>query len=154
MESLKFTTLIPCKSSSGNLARPKLAANHHDVISQVGFAPLWNRRSKTEALRLRATFSSKAGSQDGASVVEDQKEEEKGVRFGAERDSSGSVIGFNLSPPNGKSLIVFETLIVVHFRIYTIFVVMNVERLRILMVSFPKFSSKNRFLRTDVFSEP
>ncbi|KAL6127586.1 hypothetical protein ACLB2K_070950 [Fragaria x ananassa] len=102
MESLKFTTLIPCKSSSGNLARPKLAANHHDVISQVGFAPLWNRRSKTEALRLRATFSSKAGSQDGASVVEDQKEEEKGVRFGAERDSSGSVIGFNLSPPNSE----------------------------------------------------
>ncbi|XP_050387778.1 soluble starch synthase 1, chloroplastic/amyloplastic [Argentina anserina] len=105
MESLRFTTLIPCKSYSGNLARPKLANHHHEVTAQVGFNPLWNKRSKTEALRLVAT---KAGSQDGASVVEDQKEEEKGVKFGAERDSSGSVIGFNLSPPNGDVVIESE----------------------------------------------
>lgn len=108
MESLKFTSLIPCKSSV-NLVRPRLV-NHHDVIGQVGFAPLWKKRSKREALRLRASVSGKAaGSQDGASVVEDEKEEAaKAVLFGAERDSSGSVIGFNLSPPNGKSLLNFS----------------------------------------------
>ncbi|XP_061998143.1 soluble starch synthase 1, chloroplastic/amyloplastic [Rosa rugosa] len=105
MESLKFTTSLPCKSLSGNLARPKLI-NHHDVIGQVGFAPLWKKRCKTEGLRLRASLSSKAGSQDGApSVVEDQKEKENGVLLGAQRDSSGSVIGFNLSPPNGEVVI-------------------------------------------------
>ncbi|KAM5557598.1 soluble starch synthase 1, chloroplastic/amyloplastic [Rosa sericea] len=104
MESLKFTTLIPCKSLSGNLVRPKLV-NPQDVIGQVGFAPLWKQRSKREALKLRASVSSKAGSQDGASVVEDQKEKENGVLLGAERDSSGSVIGFNLSPPNGEIVI-------------------------------------------------
>lgn len=108
MESLKFTSLIPCKSSV-NLVRPRLV-NHHDVIGQVGFAPLWKKQSKREALRLRASVSGKAaGSQDGASVVEDEKEEAaKAVLFGAERDSSGSVIGFNLCPPNGKSLLNFS----------------------------------------------
>lgn len=76
------------------------------MIGQVGFAPLLKKRSKREALRLRASVS---GSQDGASVVEDEKEEAaKAVLFGAERDSSGSVIGFNLSPPNGKSLLNFS----------------------------------------------
>ncbi|XP_024177377.1 soluble starch synthase 1, chloroplastic/amyloplastic isoform X2 [Rosa chinensis] len=105
MESLKFTTLLPCKSLSGNLVRPKLI-NHHDVIGQVGLAPLWKKRCKTEGLRLRASLSSKAGPQDGApSAVEDQKEKENGVLLGAERDSSGSVIGFNLSPPNGEVVI-------------------------------------------------
>ncbi|KAK9914479.1 hypothetical protein M0R45_038256 [Rubus argutus] len=107
MESLKFTSLIPCKSPV-NLVRPRLV-NHHDVIGQVGFAPLWKKRSKIEALRLRTSVSGKApGSQDGASVVQDEKEEAaKAVLLGAERDSSGSVIGFNLSPPNGE--IVMDT---------------------------------------------
>lgn len=79
------------------------------MIGQVGFAPLWKKRSKREALRLRTSVSGKApGSQDGASVVQDEKEEAaKAVLLGAERDSSGSVIGFNLSPPNGE--IVMDT---------------------------------------------
>lgn len=80
------------------------------MIGQVGFVPLWKKRSKREALRLRTSVSGEAaGSKDGASVVEDEKEEAaKAVLLGAERDSSGSVIGFNLSPPNGKSLLNFR----------------------------------------------
>ncbi|BFG23494.1 hypothetical protein CerSpe_097680 [Prunus speciosa] len=100
MESLKFTSLIPCKSSVNLIPTTKFV--NHEVIGQVGFVPLWKRRSRRPALRLRAQVSGgSGGAQDGASAVEDQREE-KGVLLGAETDSSGSVIGFNLIPPNGK----------------------------------------------------
>lgn len=99
MESLKFTSLIPCKSSVNLIPTTKFV--NHEVIGQAGFVPLWKRRSRRPALRLRAQVSGgSGGAQDGASAVEDQREE-KGVLLGAETDSSGSVIGFNLIPPNG-----------------------------------------------------
>ncbi|XP_021826350.1 soluble starch synthase 1, chloroplastic/amyloplastic [Prunus avium] len=100
MESLKFTSLIPCKSSVNLIPTTKFV--NHEVIGQAGFVPLWKRRSRRPALRLRAQVSGgSGGAQDGASAVEDQREE-KGVLLGAETDSSGSVIGFNLIPPNGE----------------------------------------------------
>ncbi|CAL9008851.1 unnamed protein product [Prunus brigantina] len=99
MESLKFTSLIPCKASVNLIPTTKFV--NHDVIGQVGFVPLW-KRSTRPALRLRAQVSGgSGGAQDGASALEDQREE-KGVLLGAETDSSGSVIGFNLIPPNGE----------------------------------------------------
>lgn len=99
MESLKFTSLIPCKSSVNLIPTTKFV--NHEVIGQVGFVPLWKRRSTRPAFRLRAQVSGgSGGAQDGASALEDQREE-KGVLLGAETDSSGSVIGFNLIPPNG-----------------------------------------------------
>lgn len=98
MESLKFTSLIPCRASVNPIPTTKFV--NHEVIGQVGFV-LWKRRSTRPALRLRAQVSGgRGGAQDGASALEDQREE-KGVLLGAETDSSGSVIGFNLIPPNG-----------------------------------------------------
>lgn len=101
MGSLKFTSLIPCKSSS-LIPIPTKYANH-EAIGQLGFAPLWKRRGAA-CLRLRASVAggSGGGGQDGASAVEDQQKDKKGVFLGAERDGSGAVIGFNLIPPNGK----------------------------------------------------
>ncbi|KAM1407467.1 hypothetical protein ACFX2F_002046 [Malus domestica] len=101
MGSLKFTSLIPCKSSS-LIPIPTKYANH-EAIGQLGFAPLWKRRGAA-CLRLRASVAggSGGGGQDGASAVEDQQKDKKGVFLGAERDGSGAVIGFNLIPPNGE----------------------------------------------------
>ena len=100
MGSLKFTSLIPCKSSS-LIPIPTKYANH-EAIGQVG-APLWRRRGAA-CLRLRASVAggSGGGGHDGASAVEDQQKEGKGVFLGAERDGSGAVIGFNLIPPNDE----------------------------------------------------
>lgn len=102
MESLKFTSLIPCKSSSLIPVPTKLA--NHQAIEKLGFAPLWKRRCRRVGLRLRASVAggSGGGAQDGASAVEDQQKDEKGAFLGAERDDSSAVLGFNLVPPNGK----------------------------------------------------
>ncbi|TQD70568.1 hypothetical protein C1H46_043897 [Malus baccata] len=103
MESLKFSSLIPCKSSSLIPVRTKFA--NHQAIGQLGFSPLWKRRCRRVGLRLRASVAggTGGGEQDGASAVEDQQKEEKGAFLGAERDDSGAVLGFNLVPPNGET---------------------------------------------------
>ncbi|KAE8077698.1 hypothetical protein FH972_016235 [Carpinus fangiana] len=104
MESLPMTTkYLSCKSSSSSSSAVLAKFNHFRVIGQVGFAPLWRRRSGRGCLRLRASVSGDTigGSQDGPSAVEDDKEK-KGLILGTERDGSGSVIGFHLIPQSGE----------------------------------------------------
>lgn len=109
MGSLPMTTkFLSCKSSSSSSA--VLAKfNNFRVIGQLGFAPLWRRRRGRGCLRIRTSVSGDTigGSQDGASAVEDEKEK-KGLILGAERDNSGSVIGFRLIPQSGMDLFIVK----------------------------------------------
>lgn len=90
------TKVSSCKSFSIPL-QAKL--NKFRVIGQVGFPPLWSRRSRRGCLRLGASISGSGigGSQD---AVEEEKQE-KGLILGTERDGSGSVIEFHLIPQSG-----------------------------------------------------
>ncbi|GMY28295.1 soluble starch synthase 1, chloroplastic/amyloplastic isoform X1 [Fagus crenata] len=101
MESLQ-TKVFSCISSSNPIPRPKF--NNFTVIKQVGYAPLWRRRSRSGGcLRFRASVSGggHGTSQDGYSAVEDEEKEEKGLLLGRDRDSSGSVVAFHLIPQSG-----------------------------------------------------
>ncbi|KAG7974281.1 hypothetical protein I3843_06G041100 [Carya illinoinensis] len=98
MEPVQMTTKVSsCKSFSIPL-QAKL--NKFRVIGQVGFPPLWSRRSRRGCLRLGASISGSGigGSQD---AVEEEKQE-KGLILGTERDGSGSVIEFHLIPQSGE----------------------------------------------------
>ena len=104
MESLQ-TKVFSCISSSNPIPQPKF--NNFTLIKQVGYAPLWRRRSRSGGcLRFRASVSGggHGTSQDGYSAVEDEEKEEKGLLLGRDRDSSGSVVAFHLIPQSGMCL--------------------------------------------------
>ncbi|KAK9292211.1 hypothetical protein L1049_020173 [Liquidambar formosana] len=102
MESLQISRIVPFKSPL-NLAET--------TIRQVGILPLWRQRSRTGSLSLRRSVSGRkeggfSSSQDGSSAVEDEKE---GLLLGAERDGSGSVIGFHLIPQSERKKMTYST---------------------------------------------
>ncbi|GKU89083.1 hypothetical protein SLEP1_g3272 [Rubroshorea leprosula] len=79
-------------------------------VRQVGFGSCWRRRIGNRCLRVvKAVEDGNGGNKDGA--VEDEKEdkeevEEVGLFLGMERDESGSIIGFNLSPHYGRTEVI------------------------------------------------
>ncbi|XP_011044647.1 PREDICTED: starch synthase 1, chloroplastic/amyloplastic isoform X1 [Populus euphratica] len=71
--------------------------------AQLGFGCFVRERYKYGNLVIARSGRSEVGnSKDGNFAVENEKEEKRGgLILGPERDSSGSVIGFNLIPPSG-----------------------------------------------------
>ncbi|GMP24890.1 hypothetical protein CsSME_00002001 [Camellia sinensis var. sinensis] len=97
---------LPCKSFLNSTTRTEITLKP-GVFRQMGVvSTLWRqKRSNLGSLTLGRSVSGgeKGGfrsSQDGSSTMED-KEEEKGLLLGAERDDSVSVVGFHLIPPSG-----------------------------------------------------
>ncbi|KAJ7965335.1 Starch synthase, chloroplastic/amyloplastic [Quillaja saponaria] len=106
MESLQLTRSSLCKSSL-NLTPTK---RNLGAIKQVCFVPLLRRKSGNGSLSLIKSVSGGnegrlGGEQDGASAVEEEKEK-KGLRFYAERDESGSLIGFQLIPDHSGNEVI------------------------------------------------
>jgi starch synthase len=74
--------------------------------AQLGFGCFVRERYKYGNLVIARSGRSEVGnSKDGNFAVENEKEEKRGgLILGPERDSSGSVIGFNLIPPSGMDI--------------------------------------------------
>ncbi|XP_050237527.1 soluble starch synthase 1, chloroplastic/amyloplastic [Mercurialis annua] len=99
MESLRITHRCPRFYRSV----PKFLSTHQSFrhVTQLGFDYLLSERCKNVCLTLVKSDNRGAGS----SAVEDgvvEGNEKKGVLFGAERDESGSVVGFNLNTHSGE----------------------------------------------------
>ncbi|KAF2291898.1 hypothetical protein GH714_036042 [Hevea brasiliensis] len=97
MQSLRITQGRSCPSS------PKSVNTHLSFlpIAQLGFAYLFGERCKKASLTLvRTEVGGLGNSRDGLSEVQNGNEE-KGLILGAERDETGSVIGFNLISQSG-----------------------------------------------------
>ena len=98
MESLRVTHQRLCRSL------PKLVNSHHGFspITQLGLPYLLTERCKNVSLIVvRSDRRGVSNSQGGSSAVEDEEEEKKGLILGAERDESGSVVGFSLISQSG-----------------------------------------------------
>lgn len=94
MESLQISRITT--------SPPKLAeiTTNFRVFKQLGFVPWWRQSSRTGSLCVRRSVSGRkkggiGSSRDRSSAVEDEKES---LLLGTERDGSGSVIGFQLTP--------------------------------------------------------
>ncbi|EEF45683.1 conserved hypothetical protein [Ricinus communis] len=96
MESLWITHQRFCQSF------PKLINAHHSFSpisnAQLGFTYLLTERCKNVSLSVVRSDNrgGLANSPEGSSAVEDVKEEKGGHMLAADRDESGSAIGFNL----------------------------------------------------------
>ncbi|KAB2596799.1 starch synthase 1 [Pyrus ussuriensis x Pyrus communis] len=97
MESLKFTSLIPCKSSSLIPVPTKFA--NHQAIGQLGFAPLWKRRCRRVVWAQRSLPEELAAARRTALLRWKTRGGRKGCFFGRREGDSGAVLGFNLVPP-------------------------------------------------------
>lgn len=100
MEALRASTMLCCKPPPSS-SLPKCS-----VFGQVSVSCLWAGQGsrKIRSLKVGRLYSTaRNGSQeDGSSVAEDdRKEQEKGLLLGAQRDGSGSVVGFHLIPQSG-----------------------------------------------------
>ncbi|KAJ4726671.1 Starch synthase, chloroplastic/amyloplastic [Melia azedarach] len=114
MESLQVTRLLSCKSF---IHTAKVGYNFRPV-RQVRFGCLWKKTNKNDCLMIRSSFvnggdreggggdGSDVGSPEGPAAVEDEREEkEPGFLLGAEKDGSGSVIGFHLIHPSDDEVV-------------------------------------------------
>eukprot|EP00257_Ricinus_communis_P015332 XP_015573219.1 soluble starch synthase 1, chloroplastic/amyloplastic [Ricinus communis] len=105
MESLWITHQRFCQSF------PKLINAHHSFSpisnAQLGFTYLLTERCKNVSLSVVRSDNrgGLANSPEGSSAVEDVKEEKGGHMLAADRDESGSAIGFNLISQSGDSLV-------------------------------------------------
>lgn len=96
MESLQISRIT---TSNSPLKLADITTNFR-VFKQLGFVPWWRQSSRTGSLCVRRSVSGRkkggiGGSRDGSSAVKDEKES---LLLGTERDGSGSVIGFQLTP--------------------------------------------------------
>ncbi|KAL5567757.1 hypothetical protein UlMin_024332 [Ulmus minor] len=111
MESIRTTSvIISCKPFSN----PKDGIfDDLGVSTQLGFPSFWRRRRRNVRLRLRRSVLGKSGGGFAGNFKDDQpfavkdvddysKDGEKNLILGAERDGSGSVIGFNLIPQSDE----------------------------------------------------
>lgn len=101
------------------------------VIRPLGFASSLyyrQRRRKIGSFCIRRSFAVSSNqhgngfsaSQDGSSAVEDGKKE-KGLLLGAEKDDSGSVLGFHLIPQSGMHSAASCFLFLFHFQFFPVF---------------------------------
>ncbi|GLU21271.1 hypothetical protein SLE2022_374170 [Rubroshorea leprosula] len=106
MESLAINRLGFCKLPINLIQRDSAFR----PVRKVRFGSCWRRRIGNGCLRVvKAVEDGNGGNKDGA--VEDEKEdkeevEEVGLFLGMERDESGSIIGFNLSPHSGRTEVI------------------------------------------------
>ncbi|XP_065878675.1 soluble starch synthase 1, chloroplastic/amyloplastic [Euphorbia lathyris] len=85
---------------------PKLISAVHSStpLTQLGFTHLSRSTPKNGVLVL--VRSDRLGGRDGSSAVENQKERDKGLLLGTERDDSGSIVGFNLISHSGDAEVI------------------------------------------------
>nr|WQA41340.1 SS8 [Ambrosia trifida] len=100
MEALWASRMLCCRPS---LCFHRTSLQKCGVFGQVSLSCLWARQGSIKIRSLKAGrlySTARNGSQeDGSSVAEDdRKEQEKGLLLGAQRDGSGSVVGFHLIP--------------------------------------------------------
>ncbi|XP_019200298.1 PREDICTED: soluble starch synthase 1, chloroplastic/amyloplastic isoform X2 [Ipomoea nil] len=103
MEALWASRMLCCRPPSSSASASLCFRRKCSVFGQVSLSCLWARQGsiKIRSLKVGRLYSTaRNGSQeDGSSVAEDdRKEQEKGLLLGAQRDGSGSVVGFHLIP--------------------------------------------------------